>query len=128
MLRRILPLLIVLIGVAGFMALKATRPKPATAAPQERVWRVETLAVTPADHRPLLALFGRVEAPDRVRAAAPVVGRLLSVAVRDGDRVEAGALLARMDPRDLEPRLAQARAEVTKEQLKLEHDGAALKQ
>jgi multidrug efflux pump subunit AcrA (membrane-fusion protein) len=50
------------------------------------------------------------------------------VAVRDGDRVEAGALLARMDPRDLEPRLAQARAEVTKEQLKLAHDQEALKQ
>jgi hypothetical protein len=65
MLRRILPILFVLLGVAGFMALKATRPKPATAAPQERVWRVETLAVTPADHRPLLALFGRVEAPDQ---------------------------------------------------------------
>jgi multidrug resistance efflux pump len=128
MLRRILPLLIVLIGVAGFMALKATRPKPATAAPQERVWRVETLAVIPADHRPLLALFGRVEAPDRVRAAAPVAGRLLTVAVRDGQRVEAGALLARMDPRDLEPRLAQARAEVAKEQLKLDHDREALKQ
>jgi multidrug efflux pump subunit AcrA (membrane-fusion protein) len=131
MLRRILPLLLVLIGVAGFMALKATRPKPATAAPRERVWRVETLAVTPADHRPLLALFGRVEAPDRVRAAAPVApvaGRLLTVAVRDGQRVEAGALLARMDPRDLEPRLAQARAEVAKEQLKLDHDREALKQ
>ncbi len=128
MLRRILPILIVLLGVAGFMVLKATRPKSATAAPQERVWRVETLSVTPADHRPLLALFGRVEAPDRVRAAAPVAGRLLQVAVRDGERVEAGALLARMDPRDLEPRLAQARAEVAREQLKLEHDREAHKQ
>ena len=128
MLRRILPLLIVLLGVAGFMAIKATRPKPDAAVPQERVWRVETQSVTPAPHRPTLALFGRVEAPDRVRAAAPVAGRLLTVAVRDGDRVEAGTLLARMDPRDLEPRLAQARAEVAKEELKLAHDREALKQ
>ena len=128
MLRRILPLLIVLLGVAGFMAIKATRPKPDAAVPQERVWRVETQIVTPAPHRPTLALFGRVEAPDRVRAAAPVAGRLLTVAVRDGDRVEAGTLLARMDPRDLEPRLAQARAEVAKEELKLAHDREALKQ
>ncbi len=128
MLRRILPLLIVLLGVAGFMALKATRPRPAAATPQERVWRVETESVTPAQHRPVLALFGRVEAPDRVRAAAPVAGRLITVAVRDGERVEAGALLARMDPKDLEPRLAQARAEVAKEQLKLSHDQEALEQ
>ncbi len=128
MLRRILPLFIVLAGLAGFLALKATRPKPLPAAPQERVWRVETQVVSPAPHRPVLVLFGRVEAPDKVRAAAPVAGRLLTVAVRDGDRVEAGALLARMDPQDLEPRLAQARAEVTKEQLKLAHDQEALKQ
>ena len=110
------------------MAIKATRPKPDAAVPQERVWRVETQIVTPAPHRPTLALFGRVEAPDRVRAAAPVAGRLLTVAVRDGDRVEAGTLLACMDPRDLEPRLAQARAEVAKEELKLAHDREALKQ
>jgi RND family efflux transporter MFP subunit len=128
MLRRILPLLILLLGLAGFIGLKATKPKPAAAAPQERVWRVETQLVTPAPHRPVLALFGRVEAPDRVRAAAPVAGRLLTVAVRDGDRVESGALLARMDPMDLEPRLAQARAEVAKEELRLSHDQEALEQ
>ncbi len=127
-LRRILPLVIVLLGVGGFVLLKTTRPKPAAAAPQERVWRVETQTVSPADHSPTLALFGRVEAPDRVRASAPVAGRLLSVRVRDGDRVAAGDLLARMDPRDLEPRLAQTRAEVAREQLKLRHDREALTQ
>jgi len=128
MLRRVLPLLIVLLGVAGFMALKATRPKPVAATPQERVWRVETETVSPGPHRPVLALFGRVEAPDRIRASAPVAGRLLKVLVRDGERVPAGALLAQMDPQDLEPRLAQARAEVAREQLKLSHDQEALEQ
>jgi hypothetical protein len=71
------------------MALKVTRPKPATAVPQELVRRVEALALTPTDHRPLLALFGP-EASDQVRAAAPVAGRLLEVAVPDAERVEAG--------------------------------------
>jgi multidrug efflux pump subunit AcrA (membrane-fusion protein) len=128
MLRRILPILILALGVGGFMLLKATRPKQAPAAPQERVWRVETRAVTPADHRPELALFARVEAPDRVRAASPVAGRLLTVAVRDGDRVGQGTLLAQLDPKDLEPRLAQARAELERERLKLLHDKEALDQ
>ena len=128
MLRRVLPLLILALGVGGFMALKATRPKPEPVPPQERVWRVETAVVTPGEHRPELALFGRVEAPDRVRAAAPVAGRLLEVTVRDGDRVGEGDLLARLDPRDLEPRLAQARAELEKERLKLSHDQEALEQ
>jgi multidrug resistance efflux pump len=89
---------------------------------------VETRAVTPADHRPELALFARVEAPDRVRAASPVAGRLLTVAVRDGDRVGQGTLLAQLDPKDLEPRLAQARAELERERLKLLHDKEALDQ
>jgi RND family efflux transporter MFP subunit len=128
MLRRVLPLLILALGVGGFMALKATRPKPEPVPPQERVWRVETTLVTPGWHRPELALFGRVEAPDRVRAAAPVAGRLLEVRVRDGDRVGEGDLLASLDPRDLEPRLAQARAELEKERLKLVHDQEALEQ
>jgi len=126
--RRVLPLLILLLGVGGFLLLKATRPKPPPVEPRERVWRVQTLVVQPAEHRPLLSLFGRVEAPDRIRAAAPVAGRLLEVLVRDGDRVTAGQRLARLDPRDLEPRLAQARAEVEKELLKASHDREALDQ
>jgi RND family efflux transporter MFP subunit len=126
--RRILPLLILLIGVGGFLALKATRPKPPPVESRERVWRVETLPAVAGEHRPVLSLFGRVEAPDRLRAAAPVAGRVLEVLVRDGDRVSAGQRLARIDPRDLEPRLAQARAEVEKELLKAQHDREALEQ
>ncbi len=124
----LIAILILGLGVGGFMLLKATRPKPPAVAQQERVWRVETRAVSPADHRPVLALFARVEAPDRIRAAAPVSGRLLEVLVRDGDRVDAGTLLARLDPQDLEPRLAQARAELDKERLRLVHDREALDQ
>jgi multidrug efflux pump subunit AcrA (membrane-fusion protein) len=126
--RRVLPLLILLVGVGGFLALKATRPKPPPVESRERVWRVETLPVVTGEHRPVLSLFGRVEAPDRLRAAAPVAGRVLEVLVRDGDRVSAGQRLARLDPRDLEPRLAQARAEVEKELLKAQHDREALEQ
>jgi multidrug efflux pump subunit AcrA (membrane-fusion protein) len=126
--RRLLPLLILLVGVGGFLALKASRPKPPPVEPRERAWRVETLPAVAGEHRPVLSLFGRVEAPDRIRAAAPVAGRLLEVLVRDGDRVSVGQRLARLDPRDLEPRLAQARAEVEKELLKAQHDREALEQ
>ncbi|MCU0766707.1 MAG: HlyD family efflux transporter periplasmic adaptor subunit [Gammaproteobacteria bacterium] len=128
LLRRALPILPIVAGVAGFAALKATAPKPPVVEPRERVWRVETLAAAPAAHQPVLRLYGRVEAPDRVRAAAPVAGRLLEVRVRDGDRVAPGELLARLDPRDLEPRLAQARAELEKERLRERHDREALAQ
>jgi RND family efflux transporter MFP subunit len=128
MLRRALPALPVLLGIGGFVLLKASAPKPPAAEPRERAWRVDTVAAVSAAHRPVLRLYGRIEAPDRVRAAAPVAGRLLEVRVRDGDRVVAGDVLARLDPRDLEPRLAQARAELEKEKLKERHDREALEQ
>ena len=128
MLRKILPLVILALGIGGFLVLQATRPRPAPAAPQERVWRIDTMTVSPGLYSPELRLFGRVEAPDRIRAAAPVAGRLLEVKVRDGELAQQGALLARLDPADLEPRLAQARADLEKERLKLTHDTQALEQ
>ena len=128
MLRKLLPLVILALGVGGFLVLKATHPRPAPAVPQERVWRIDTMTVSPGLYSPQLRLFGRVEAPDRIRAAAPVAGRLLEVKVRDGELAAKGALLARLDPADLEPRLAQARAELERERLKLTHDTQAIEQ
>ena len=86
--KRLLPFVILAVAIGGFMLLKATRPVPPAITPQERVWHVETLTVQPADLRPTLTLYGRIEAPDRVRASSPVSGRVLEVLVRDGECVE----------------------------------------
>jgi HlyD family secretion protein len=53
---------------------------------------------------------GYVEATE-VRVAAEVGGRVLEVAVDEGARVERGALIARIDPTDLQLALDRARAE-----------------
>ena len=53
---------------------------------------------------------GQVEATD-VQVAAPVGGRVLELGVAEGQRVEAGALVARLDTADAELALARARAE-----------------
>lgn len=126
--RRLLPVLILALAAAGFLVLKATRPAPPAIEVRERVWRVETVAAEAVTAHPTLMLYGRIEAPDQVRAAAPVGGRILEVRVRDGDRVEAGAVLARLDPRDLQPRVAQARAEVERERIRHRADRAAIVQ
>lgn len=126
--RWLLPVLILALGVGGFIALKATRPRPHPVPAQERVWRVAVVHPRPDAYRPVLRLFGRIEAPDRIRATAPFAGRLLEVRVRDGEAVEAGAVLARLDPKDIEPRVAKARAEVERERLRFAHDRAALDQ
>lgn len=126
--RRLIPVLVLLLAVAGFAILRATRPVVAPVEVRERVWRVEAHELASTTARPTLVLYGRIEAPDRIRAAAPISGRIIEVKVRDGDRVEAGAVLARMDPRDLQPRIAQATADVERERIRLRHDQEAIVQ
>ncbi|MDM7323232.1 MAG: efflux RND transporter periplasmic adaptor subunit [Gammaproteobacteria bacterium] len=126
--KSLLPFAILGLAIGGFMLLKATRPAPPTITVQERVWHIDTQTIQPASLRPTLTLYGRVEAPDRVHAASPVSGRVLEVLVRDGEQVRPGQVLDRMDPRDLEPRLAQARADVEREKIRYRSDQAALVQ
>jgi HlyD family secretion protein len=61
----------------------------------------------PADR---VRVSGQVEATD-VQVASQVAGRILELGVAEGDRVEAGAVIARLDTADAELALARARAE-----------------
>jgi multidrug efflux pump subunit AcrA (membrane-fusion protein) len=106
------PVVILAVAVGGFAALKATRPKQTPVPPTEQVWRVETISVEPAALSPQLTLYGKVESPELTRAAAPGVGRVSRVLVLEGQAVRRGQLLLELDPRDFEPRVAQARGQV----------------
>jgi HlyD family secretion protein len=108
----LLPVLLLAIGIGGFAALKASRPKPPVVPPKEPVWRVETVAVALQKASPILTLNGRVESPDQTKAAAPGVGRVLMVKVREGQRVAPGQVLLELDSRDFQPKVEQARGEV----------------
>lgn len=57
----------------------------------------------------LLLVNGRIEG-DRVTVAPKFAGRVLELAVREGDLVRAGQLLARLDDRAVAARLEQAQA------------------
>lgn len=131
----LLPVLFLAIGVGGFAALKATRAKPPVVTPKEPVWRVEAFVAEPGRASPLATLNGRVESPDETRAAAPGVGRVLDVRVREGGAVAPGQLLLELDGRDFVPRVEQARAEVAEldaaiasEQLRYQSDRDQLEQ
>lgn len=108
----LLPIVILAFAVGGFTALKASRPKQAAVAPTEQVWRVEAITVEPAALSPQLTLYGKVESPELTRAAAPGVARVNRVLVREGQAVRRGQLLLELDPRDFEPRVAQAQGQV----------------
>jgi len=108
----LLPVVILAVGIGGFAALKATRPKPPVARAQEPIWRVVAVEARVVTASPVLKLNGKVENPDQTQAAAPGVGRVLTVHVREGQSVARGQVLMELDPRDFLPRVEQARGQV----------------
>ncbi len=110
--RLLLPVVILALGIGGFAALKATQPKRPPIPPKEQVWRVEAVTVELRSQSPVLTLNGKVESPELTRAAAPAMGRIARLPVREGQAVGKGQLLLEMDSRDFLPRVEQARGEV----------------
>jgi HlyD family secretion protein len=109
-------------GIGLFGILKLSGPVQQPVESRERVWRVETLIAQPTELSPTLTLYGRVETPELLRAAAPADGRIAAVEVREGQRIEPGQLLLTMDPRDFVPRVQQAQADVDDLQAQLKRE------
>ena len=111
--RRLLPLIILALGIGGFALLKLSRPEPETVRAQERSWLVDVAEVAPGEHTPVLSLYGEVVAPDQQRITAPVAGRIGARPVREGQRVQQGDLLVALDEADIQPLVQQAEADVS---------------
>ncbi|WP_309043995.1 efflux RND transporter periplasmic adaptor subunit [Marinobacter sediminicola] len=132
--KRIIPAIILAVGVLGFLFLKVTRPEPAPVSATERSWRVQVQLVEPTVHTPVLPLYGEVVAPEQMLVVASMAGRISERPVAEGQRVSAGDLLVALDTQDVEPVLAQAKAQVAdleaqirSEQVRHRNDQAALK-
>lgn len=132
--KRLIPVIILAAGVLGFLFLKMTRPEPAQVTATERSWRVQTQTVEPGTHTPVLPLYGEVVAPEQMSVAATLAGRIGERPVAEGQRVSAGELLVALDTQDIEPVLAQAKAQVAdldaqirSEQVRYRNDQTALK-
>jgi multidrug efflux pump subunit AcrA (membrane-fusion protein) len=108
----LLPVLILAIGVGAFQILKSTQSEQASPTVQERIWRVDVEPVERITASPELELYGRVETPDLLRAAASAAAWVSEVRVQDGDVVAEGEVLLRLDERDFRPRIAQVEAEI----------------
>lgn len=71
---------------------------------------VETAAVVEGDIARVIVLPGTVEPIRTVGVNTQLAGALLEVAVEEGDRVEAGQVVARLDDRELRAQLRSAEA------------------
>ncbi|MEQ6917533.1 efflux RND transporter periplasmic adaptor subunit [Halomonas aquatica] len=122
MLRRLLPLLILALGVAAFLWLRATGPETASVTPEERRWRVETLSANLRPHAPALPLYGEITAPEMLTVTASLAGRIAERPVREGQRVARGERLVALDEADVRPPLEQAEAEVADREAQAENE------
>jgi HlyD family secretion protein len=124
--RRRLPLAILIVSVA------LTAAGPAAAAPDEpnlggrlrALWDRVGGKRLPQD---IVSTNGRIEA-EQVLVAAKLAGRVAEVLASEGQTVEAGAVVARMDTSELEAQLAGAEAQVRRAEKAMAEADAAIVQ
>ena len=81
---------------AAALVLASCKPADKAEAPQVRP--VRTVIAARAEAGETVVLIGRVQAQDEAALAFRIAGRVVERPVNVGDRVEAGQVLARLDP------------------------------
>lgn len=110
--RFLLPVAIILVAVLAAAGLIATKPTPPPVSVDERAWLISAESVSPGTYRPFVTLYGRVESLWSSSLTAGVTADVLAVSVVEGDFVDKGDLLVRLDDRDVRLQLAQRDAEL----------------
>ena len=80
------------------LVLSACSKHEEAAAPEARP--VRTVTVEKTEGGTPITMTGRIEAKDEVNLAFRIAGRLLESTLRQGDRVEAGQVVARLEPQN----------------------------
>ncbi len=88
-LKYLVPILILMIAGGLYHVLLASKPDPKKPVLREKIWQIRTIEAEPRELAPSLTLYGRVESPGMLQAAAPGGGIVDRVLVREGARVRA---------------------------------------
>jgi HlyD family secretion protein len=112
-LKFVLPILVIAIALGLFQVLKASKPDRDKPELKEKVWQVDVVLAVKQSISPELTLYGRVESPELLHAAAPAGGVVSQILVQNGTRVQQGNILVQMDQRDFESVMVQARSDLT---------------
>lgn len=97
--------------------LAACNEEPETAAPEIRP--VRTVTVEKSESAAPVVLTGRIEALDEASLGFRLSGRMIERTINVGDRVQAGQLLARLEPQNELNALRSAKADLAAAQAKL---------
>lgn len=121
-----LPILILAGGFLAMVQLESMKPEPETVEPTVPVPLVDVIEVPPGDARLTVAAQGNVVPSVDANLVAEVSGRLIHVSPNlvNGGFVEEGEVLVRIDARDYELAVAQARLSVAQAERRLEEERA----
>ena len=108
----LLPFLVLLIAGVLYFSLVSSRTEREKPALTEKVWQIDVIEARQQSLSPSVTLYGRIESPEQLKAAAPGGGIIEKVFVRNGARVEQGQPLVTMDRRDFAASLLQAEADL----------------
>lgn len=112
LLKALLP--VIVIGVSASIAWYLVNSKEQKQQPglKEKIWQVDVIPAIRQSLSPSIILYGRVESPEQLQAAAPGAGIVEQVNVRSGDSVTKGDILLKLDRRDFESQHIQAESEL----------------
>jgi len=109
----LLPILILEIGIAGYMYMLQTKPKGKAIKITEPTWIVAAMPVIPSTLSPTITLYGRVESPKTTTLRTPnLTAQVLQVAVLEGEKVKNGSILIRLEANDSILNLTQRNADI----------------
>lgn len=107
-------------GVLGGGEPPEPRKAPASLAAQDEVTEVRVRTVSAEPRLTRVVVTGRTQAERKVTVKAETHGRITDLAVAQGERVEAGDVLARLSEEDRPARLKEARALLEQRRIELE--------
>jgi RND family efflux transporter MFP subunit len=128
-LKLLLPLIIIMASVAIFAFLMLTRPEPAVSEKPEKKWLVNVVEADYETRAPEVQLYGRVESPSDAILKSALEADVAEVHVLEGDVVQQGQLLLKLDDADAlllvqqrQADVANIEAQLTSEQQRFQRD------
>lgn len=118
----------VILWMAAGISACGEKGKQGASAPRPVVQDVEVVVVRPVPHETIAEAMGTVRARTTAAVAPQVTGRLTGVAVSEGSKVAAGALLATIDDTTVRAQLASAEGAVAEAEAAREEADSAISQ
>ena len=110
--RILLPVVLLAVAIVGAWLLHATKPKTPPLDVEAQAWVIAVQPIKLETVAPTLPLYGRVETPRTAKLASALSAEVHEVAIQEGNAVDKGQLLVRLDDRDSRLQLASREADV----------------